>query len=93
LAAELRRKGVADEVARGVLDELEPGAEEQAARVLVRKKLRSLRSVDRATATRRLAGMLARKGYPPGLAFAVVRDELGARPDGDDRDDPDDEAF
>ena len=29
-------------------------------------------------ATRRLVGMLARKGYPPGLAFAVVRDELGA---------------
>jgi regulatory protein len=81
LAAELRRKGVADEVARGVLDELEPGAEEQAARVLVRKKLRSLQAVDRATATRRLAGMLARKGYPPGLAFAVVRDELGASSD------------
>jgi regulatory protein len=81
LAAELRRKGVADDVARGVLDELEPGAEEEAARVLVRKKLRSLQAVDRVTATRRLAGMLARKGYPPGLAFAVVRDELGARPD------------
>ncbi len=84
LAAELRRKGVADEVARGVLDELEPGAEEEAARTLVRKKLRSLQAVDRATATRRLAGMLARKGYPPGLAFAVVRDELGARSTGDD---------
>jgi regulatory protein len=28
-------------------------------------------------ATRRLAGLLARKGYPPGMAFAVVRDELG----------------
>ena len=65
LAAELRRKGVADEVARGVLDELEPGDEEEAARALVRKKLRSLQAVDRATATRRLAGMLARKGYPP----------------------------
>ena len=25
------------------------------------------------------SGMLARKGYPPGLAFAVVRDELGGR--------------
>jgi regulatory protein len=84
LAAELRRKGVADEVARGVLDELEPGVEEESARILVRKKLRSLQAVDRATATRRLAGMLARKGYPPGLAFAVVRDELGARSTGDD---------
>jgi regulatory protein len=34
--------------------------------------------VDRATATRRLAGMLARKGYPAVLAFSIVREELGA---------------
>jgi regulatory protein len=81
LAQELRRKGVADEVAREALDEIDPDDEERAARALVRKRLRSLRSVDEATATRRLAGMLARKGYPPGLAFAVIRDELGAGPE------------
>ena len=40
LAQELRRKGVDDEVAREALDEIEPGDEEAAARVLVRKKLR-----------------------------------------------------
>ena len=34
--------------------------------------------VDDTTATRRLVGMLARKGYASGLAFAVVRDELAA---------------
>jgi regulatory protein len=78
LAQELRRKGVDDETARTALDDLDPDQEEQAARLLVRKKLRSMRGVDHATATRRLAGMLARKGYPAGLAFAVVRDELGA---------------
>jgi len=78
LAQELRRKGVDDEVARKALDELDPADEEAAARALVRKKLRSLRGVDDVTATRRLAGMLARKGYPPGMAFAVIRDELGA---------------
>ena len=42
----------------------------------MRKKLRSLRNVDRTVATRRLAGMLARKGYPAGMAFSVVRSEL-----------------
>jgi regulatory protein len=84
LAQELRRKGVDDETARGALDDLDPAAEEQAARLLVRKKLRSLRGVDRVTATRRLAGLLARKGYPAGLAFAVVREELGAVDDGSD---------
>ncbi len=78
LAQELRRKGVDDETARSALDDLDPADEEEAARVLVRKKLRTLRGVDTATATRRLAGLLARKGYPAGLAFAVVRDELGA---------------
>jgi regulatory protein len=77
IAQELRRKGVADQTARTALDEIDPAEEEQAARALVRKKLRSLRGVDRTTATRRLAGMLARKGYPAGLAFSVVRDELG----------------
>ena len=55
----------------------------------MRKKLRSLRRVDGTVATRRLAGMLARKGYPAGMAFAVVReageqgDELASRPDDD----------
>jgi len=78
LAQELRRKGVDDETARSALDDLDPADEEAAARALVRKKLRSLRGVDTTTATRRLAGLLARKGYPAGLAFAVVRDELGA---------------
>ncbi|MFC7497380.1 MULTISPECIES: regulatory protein RecX [unclassified Nocardioides] len=87
LAQELRRKGVDDEVAREALDEIDPADEEQAARALVRKKLRSLSRVDDATATRRLVGMLARKGYGSGLAFAVVRDELaeaGRECSGDD---------
>ena len=76
LAQELRRKGVADEVAREALDDVDPADEEAAARTLVRKRLRSLSRVDDTTATRRLVGMLARKGYGSGLAFAVVREEL-----------------
>jgi regulatory protein len=78
LAQELRRKGIDDEVARDALDEVDPAEEEEAARVLVRKKLRSLARVDDTVATRRLVGMLARKGYGSGLAFAVVRDEMAA---------------
>ena len=78
LAQELRRKGVADEVARAALEEVDPADEESAARALVRRRLRSMQGLDRTVVARRLAGMLARKGYPSGLAFAVVRDELGA---------------
>ena len=34
--------------------------------------------VDDTTATRRLVGMLARKGYGSGMSFAVVKDELAS---------------
>ncbi len=86
LAQELRRKGIDDEVARQALEEIDPGDEEEAARALVRRKLRTLRRVDRATATRRLTGMLARKGHSGELVWRVVREELDASGLGDDSD-------
>ncbi|MCW2839538.1 MAG: recombinase RecX [Aeromicrobium sp.] len=78
LANELRTKGVDDDIAKEVLGELDPEAEVEAAHRLVRTRLRSMSRFDDATKTRRLTGMLARKGYPSQLAFAVVREELGA---------------
>jgi regulatory protein len=78
LAQELRRKGVADEVAREALDEIDGDDEREAARLLVRRKLRSMRALDDQVKTRRLVAMLGRKGYPPGLCFAVVREEVGS---------------
>jgi regulatory protein len=78
LAVELRRKGVDDEVARTALDEVDPDDELEAARLLVRRKLRTTASLPRDTAVRRLTGMLARKGYPAGTCFRVVREELDA---------------
>lgn len=84
LAVELRRKGIDDETAKSVLADVDPDDEEAAARLLVQKKLRTLRDLDPQVATRRLVGMLARKGYSPGLAFAVVRQELGAEWTSDD---------
>jgi regulatory protein len=81
LAQELRRKGVPDEVAREALDEIGPEDEAAAARALVRRRLRAMERLDHRARMRRLTAMLARKGYPPGVAFAVVRDELGAATD------------
>jgi len=78
LAQELRRKGIDDEVAREALDEIDPDDEVEAARTLVRRRLRTVRDLDQEVAVRRLSGMLARKGYPPSVAFRVVREELGA---------------
>lgn len=82
LGHELRRKGVDDEVIAESLEQIDPDAERAAAEALVARKLRATRNVDPVSRTRRLVGLLARKGYPPGLAAAVVRgalaDEAGA---------------
>lgn len=46
---------------------------------LVRKRLATLsRDVPRDKATARLVGMLARRGYPQSMAYAVVKDEMAA---------------
>jgi regulatory protein len=76
LSAELRAKGVAPEVAAEAVEEVGDDDEREAARRLVDRKLGAMRRLDRATATRRLMGMLARKGYNGGLAAAVVREAL-----------------
>ena len=77
LAQELRRKGIDDDDAKSALEQIDEGDQRAAARALVDKKLRSMRGLDHQVATRRLAGMLARKGYAAGLAFSVVREALG----------------
>ncbi len=81
IAVELRRKGVADEVAQEALAEVDTDAEEQRARELVDRKLRTVPADTperRTTAARRLVGMLARRGYPAGIAYRVVREALAA---------------
>ncbi len=87
LAQELRRKGIEDEVARDALDDVDEEDEVEAARRLVQAKLRSVRSLDRDKAVRRLVGMLARKGHSSSVAFRVVKEELDV--DLEDADVPD----
>jgi regulatory protein len=78
LAAELRRRGVADETVKEAVSRLDPDREESRARDLVARRLASTRGTDPMARTRRLVGMLARKGYPPGLAYRVVKEALAA---------------
>ncbi len=75
---ELRGKGVSDAVVTEALESLDPDEELATARALVDKRLPSTRRFDVDARTRRLVGMLARKGYPGGLAMSVVRDALAA---------------
>jgi regulatory protein len=78
LAQELRRKGIDDEVARDALGAVDESDEVEAARMVVRRKLRSVRGLETDKAVRRLVGALARKGHSSGVAYRVVREELGA---------------
>lgn len=78
LAQNLRQKGVADEVAESVLDEVDPAAEEDRARELVEKRLRRLHGLDVLVQKRRLAGMLARKGYSSEVSMRVIREAIAA---------------
>lgn len=82
LADELRQKGVDDEAILAALDGVDGDDEQAAAEALVAKRLGGLRGVDDQAATRRLVGMLARKGYSGGLAMQVVRAALVDRPRG-----------
>ena len=74
LSAELRAKGVDAEVAAEAVEAVGDDDEREAARRLVARKVGAMRRLDRVTATRRLMGMLARKGYNGGLAAAVIRE-------------------
>ncbi|NYI03076.1 regulatory protein [Allostreptomyces psammosilenae] len=76
LARELRAKGVAGEVVESAVERVDTEAEEAAARALVERRMRATRGLDGRVRTRRLVGMLARRGYPEGLAFRVVRQAL-----------------
>ena len=78
LKAELRRRGVADDDIKDAVAAIDPDSEAETARRLVERKLAATSGQPAQVRTRRLAGMLARKGYPPGLAFRVIREALEA---------------
>lgn len=76
LRRELRDKGVDADLAAEVLGAVSTNEEVERARALVRARLARLHGLDRVVQVRRLAGMLARKGYPAGLARTVIFEEV-----------------
>jgi regulatory protein len=72
----MRRRGVAEPAVQAALHEIDADSELAAARRLAQRKLRSVAHLDPATQTRRLFGLLARRGYGSGLASRVVREVL-----------------
>ena len=76
LAAELNQRGVDRDDIQAAVAKLSPETELATARALVERRLASTASLPVQVRLRRLVGMLARKGYPAGLAYRVVREAL-----------------
>ncbi|QKE85252.1 regulatory protein RecX [Arthrobacter sp. NEB 688] len=81
LRQELRRKGVDDDTAAEALAEVDPHDEEERARALVAKKMRTMHGLEPHVQTRRLAGMLARKGYDAEVTMRLVREAVREAPE------------
>jgi regulatory protein len=93
LRRELSDKGIDADTAAAALEQLSDADEEASARLLVERKLRPGTDLsdrgERDKITRRLASMLARKGYQPSQAFRVVGEVLDARAASQDGSQPD----
>ncbi|ORI18608.1 regulatory protein RecX [Rhodococcus sp. 1168] len=85
LSVELRTKGVSNEDALNALDQIDAEDERVRATELVHKRCRNLTvpggpgadvRAERDKIARKLVGMLARRGYSAGMAYAIVKAEL-----------------
>ena len=76
LAHELRKQGIDQDVAEEALEQVDGDDERAKAEELVARKLRTMHGLAPDVQARRLAGMLARKGYSGELAWPVVRDAV-----------------
>jgi regulatory protein len=81
LARELRTKGIEGQLADDALSSISDEDERDRARALVDKKLRAMHGLGIEVQTRRLAGMLARKGYSSSLTYAVIREAIADAPE------------
>jgi regulatory protein len=76
LVSELNQRGVDRADIQAAVDRLSPETELATARALVERRLASTAGQPAVVRMRRLAAMLARKGYPSGLAYRVIREAL-----------------
>lgn len=76
LAHELRQQGIAQDIADDALDDIGVEDERAKAEELVAKKLRTMHGLEPDVQARRLAGLLARKGYSGEVAWPVIREAV-----------------
>lgn len=75
---ELLKKGVDRETIDNALTTVDREDEYENALELVQKQLPRTANMDKQKRTARLLGMLARKGYPSDIAYAVIREAIDA---------------
>jgi regulatory protein len=78
LKRELTDRGIDRELAQEAVDQIDDDAEWQRAREFAVRKFRVRSGEDRLKAVNRLAGQLARKGYPANVCFTVAREVSAA---------------
>jgi len=76
VAMKLRQRGIDEPTVQDALGQIDRESELETARALVARRMRSLSGLAPEVRARRLVGLLARKGYPPGLAHQVVRETV-----------------
>ncbi len=89
---ELVQKGVDPDFIEAALENLDSDMERERALELVRRRAPSTKRLAKDARTRRLAGMLARKGYG-GMAFAVVKQVLTEEAEDQDNNNYEDTDF
>lgn len=75
---ELIKKGVDREIIDNALEDVNRDDEYQHALELVEKQLPRTQNLEKQKRIARLLGMLARKGYPSDIAYAVIREAMDA---------------
>jgi regulatory protein len=76
VAVKLRQRGLPASAVEAALGLIDPDSEREAARRLAARKLPALGALPPETRSRRLVGMLGRRGYSLALAVDVVRDVM-----------------
>lgn len=76
LAHELRKQGIDGDLADEALAQVGQADERDKAEQLVARKMRTMHGLAADVQARRLAGMLARKGYSGEVAWPIIRDAI-----------------
>ena len=85
IRAELRRRGVDEDVVAEALSPVGQEEEMEAARAFAQRRVRALAGLEPQTARRRLVGALGRRGFGGAVVSSVVNEVLGEMdPDTDD---------